>query len=98
MQTLLSEQTLSRLDVAFSRDQDKKIYVQDRMQEHGAELYNWLQHNASIYVCGDAKQMAVSVDKALAEIIAKHGKLSADEARKFLAKMINDKRYIKDVY
>ena len=98
LQTLLSEQTLSRLDVAFSRDQDKKIYVQDRMQEHGAELYNWLQHNASIYVCGDAKQMAVSVDKALAEIIAKHGKLSADEARKFLAKMINDKRYIKDVY
>jgi len=98
LQTLISEQVLTRLEVAFSRDQDEKIYVQDRMREHGAELYSWLMRGASLYVCGDAKQMAVSVDQALADIVAQHGQLSLDHARVFLDQLANDKRYVKDVY
>ncbi len=98
LQTLLSEQVLTRLDVAFSRDQNEKIYVQDRMREQGAELYAWLMRGASVYVCGDAKQMAVSVDHALTNIIAEHGQLPQDKARELLDQLASDKRYVKDVY
>jgi sulfite reductase (NADPH) flavoprotein alpha-component len=89
---------LHRLDTAFSRDQAEKIYVQDRMREHGAELWNWLQEGASFFVCGDASRMAKDVDNALCEIIAKHGRLSAEKAHDYVRKLASDKRYVRDVY
>ena len=73
--SMLSDGLLTRLDVAFSRDQDRKIYVQDRMRS-GAELYRWLHDGAHVYVCGDASRMAKDVDRTLKGIVAQHGKLS----------------------
>ena len=98
LNVLIDKNVLTRLDLAFSRDQQHKIYVQDRMREHGAELYQWLQRGAYVYVCGDAKQMAVSVHQALLDIIAEHGALTSDQARDFLDTLTNEKRYLKDVY
>jgi sulfite reductase (NADPH) flavoprotein alpha-component len=89
---------LNRLDLAFSRDQEEKIYVQDRMREHGAELFAWLEEGGYFFVCGDAYRMAKDVDKALFEIIAKHGKLSAIEAAGYISKLKKEKRYVRDVY
>ena len=71
---------LHRLDLAFSRDQANKIYVQTRMREHGAELFSWLAEGAHFYVCGDATYMAKDVDAALHEIVARHGGMDPDEA------------------
>jgi sulfite reductase (NADPH) flavoprotein alpha-component len=89
---------LTRLDLAFSRDQQEKIYVQNRMLENGAELWAWLEAGAHFYVCGDASRMAKDVDAALHGIIEKHGGKSADEARTYVAKLKSDKRYQRDVY
>ena len=89
---------LERLDTAFSRDQAKKIYVQDRMKEQGAELWKWLEQGAAFYVCGDASRMAKDVDTALHEAIQTHGGKSAEEAAAYVAQMKKDKRYQRDVY
>ncbi len=89
---------LTKLSTAFSRDQDHKIYVQDRMREQGSELWSWLEKGAYFYVCGDASRMAKDVDKALHDVIAEHGKMSADEAVAYVKKMKKDKRYSRDVY
>ena len=89
---------LNRLDLAFSRDQESKIYVQDRMLENGAELFDWLEKGAFFFVCGDAKQMAVSVEQALVALIAKHGQMALPRADEYLAAMKRDKRYVTDVY
>ncbi|MFC6010448.1 molybdopterin-dependent oxidoreductase [Nocardia lasii] len=89
---------LSRLDVAFSRDQRAKIYVQDRMREHGAHLWNWLRDGAHFYVCGDAARMAKDVDAALREIVSHHGAMSEEEADAYVKKLVADKRYVRDVY
>jgi len=89
---------LNRLDLAFSRDQAKKIYVQNRMMEQGAELYAWLQEGAYFYVCGDASRMAKDVDKALYEIIAQFGGLSAERAADYVDQLKKEKRYLRDVY
>ncbi|GAA1611838.1 bifunctional nitrate reductase/sulfite reductase flavoprotein subunit alpha [Actinoplanes couchii] len=89
---------LSRLDVAFSRDQRTKVYVQDRMREKGAQLWAWLQAGAHFYVCGDAIRMARDVDRALHEIAVNHGRLSEDEARTYVKQLTTDKRYARDVY
>ena len=89
---------LSRLDLAFSRDQEKKIYVQDRMLESAAELWSWLEAGAHFYVCGDASRMAKDVDAALHAVVEKHGGKSADEAKAYVAKLKSDKRYQRDVY
>lgn len=89
---------LTRLDLAFSRDQAEKIYVQTRMLENGAELWSWLEAGAHFYVCGDASRMAKDVDAALHTIIEKHGGKSADEAKAYVAKLKSDKRYQRDVY
>jgi sulfite reductase (NADPH) flavoprotein alpha-component len=89
---------LHRLDVAFSRDQAHKIYVQDRMREQGAELFAWLEGGAHLYVCGDAEHMAPDVESALLDIIALHGKRSADAAREYLADLLAQRRYARDVY
>lgn len=89
---------LTRLDLAFSRDQSDKIYVQTRMREHGAELYAWLQDGGHFYVCGDATRMAKDVDDALHQVIATHGGLSAEKTADYVNQMKKDKRYLRDVY
>ena len=89
---------LTRLDTAFSRDQHKKVYVQDRMQEHCAELYAWLERGAYFYVCGDATRMAKDVELALLDAIAKGSNGTLDHANEYLANMKKQKRYQRDVY
>ena len=89
---------LTRLDLAFSRDQEKKIYVQDRMIENAAELWSWLEAGAHFYVCGDASRMAKDVDAALHKVVETVGGKSADEAKAYVAKLKSDKRYQRDVY
>jgi len=89
---------LTRLDLAFSRDQEKKIYVQDRMMENAVELWSWLEAGAHFYVCGDASRMAKDVDAALHKIVETAGGKSADEAKAYVAKLKSDKRYQRDVY
>jgi sulfite reductase (NADPH) flavoprotein alpha-component len=90
--------TLTRLDTAFSRDQTKKIYVQDRMAEHAAALYDWLERGAYFYVCGDATRMAKDVELALLDAIAKGSNGTLDHAAEYLATMKKQKRYQRDVY
>jgi sulfite reductase (NADPH) flavoprotein alpha-component len=89
---------LTRLDTAFSRDQAEKIYVQDRMREHAAELYAWLQRGAHVYVCGDASRMAKSVEQALLDTIAEGSQGTLDHAAEYLTAMKKQKRYQRDVY
>ncbi|GAA1984923.1 bifunctional nitrate reductase/sulfite reductase flavoprotein subunit alpha [Kitasatospora viridis] len=89
---------LDRLDLAFSRDQRAKVYVQDRMREHGARLWQWLRGGAHLYVCGDAARMARDVDRALREIIARHGGLTAEQAGAELERLAKEHRYVRDVY
>jgi sulfite reductase (NADPH) flavoprotein alpha-component len=89
---------LTRLDLAFSRDQTEKVYVQTRMLENAAELWKWLEEGGHFYVCGDALRMAKDVDAALHKVIETAGSKSADDAKAYVAKMKNDKRYQRDVY
>ncbi|OYP38213.1 sulfite reductase subunit alpha [Rhodopirellula sp. MGV] len=89
---------LTRLDTAFSRDGEQKVYVQDRMREHGEMLWQWLNENAHIYVCGDASRMAVDVDRALKQVIAQYGKMDDAAADQFVKQMSQDNRYVRDVY
>jgi len=90
--------TLQRLDLAFSRDQKEKIYVQQRIRENSAELWRWLEQGAYFYVCGDSKRMAPDVEAALLEAVASHSGKGADYANEFLAEMKKQKRYLRDVY
>jgi sulfite reductase (NADPH) flavoprotein alpha-component len=89
---------LTRLDVAFSRDQSDKIYVQDRMREQGAQLWSWLEDGAHFYVCGDANRMARDVDAALKDVIATHGGMSDEKAAEYVSRLSREKRYARDVY
>jgi sulfite reductase (NADPH) flavoprotein alpha-component len=89
---------LTRLDTAFSRDQEHKIYVQDRMIEHGAEMFAWLEEGASLYVCGDATRMAKDVDAALHKVIERHGACDEEAAREYVQNLHDSKRYHRDVY
>ena len=98
LQTMTASGHLTRLDTAFSRDQAHKIYVQDRMREHGAELWRWLGDGGQVYVCGDASRMAKDVDAALHEVIAHHGNMSADAAKEYVSQLHDDRRYHRDVY
>jgi sulfite reductase (NADPH) flavoprotein alpha-component len=91
-------QTLTRLDVAFSRDQAEKIYVQDRMFERARELWDWLEQGAHFYVCGDAKRMASDVDRALQQVVATQGNQTADAAKAYVANLSRTGRYQRDVY
>jgi sulfite reductase (NADPH) flavoprotein alpha-component len=89
---------LTRLELAFSRDQPEKIYVQHLLQQHAADVLAWLQAGAYVYVCGDAKHMAEDVQNALLAIIAEQGKLEPSAARQYLVKLRQEKRYQRDVY
>lgn len=89
---------LTRLDLAFSRDQAEKVYVQHRLGEHAAELWAWIQEGAHLYVCGDAKKMARGVNDALVAIAAKEGAMDATAAKAYVADLARDRRYQRDVY
>ena len=89
---------LNRLDLAFSRDQKEKIYVQHRMLQNGEELFNWLESGGYFYVCGDASRMAHDVDKALHELVSTHGRYSKDDTIEYVNNLKRDKRYVRDVY
>ncbi|RMI43378.1 bifunctional nitrate reductase/sulfite reductase flavoprotein subunit alpha [Streptomyces triticirhizae] len=89
---------LDRLDLAFSRDQRNKVYVQDRMRENGARLWRWLQDGAHFLVCGDAGRMARDVDRALRDVVATHGNLTPDEAATYVRRLTTERRYVRDVY
>jgi len=90
---------LTRLDLAWSRDQDKKVYVQDRMMENAAEIWKWMEsEGAHFFVCGDARRMAKDVDAALRKIVEEHGGKDVDAANEYVEKLKSDKRYKRDVY
>ncbi len=98
LETMMADGHLTKLCTAFSRDQAEKIYVQNRMIEHGAELWSWLQDGAHFYVCGDASRMAKDVDRALHTAIETHGGLSKDAAAEYVTALKKNKRYQRDVY
>jgi sulfite reductase (NADPH) flavoprotein alpha-component len=91
-------QIITRLDLAFSRDQAEKIYVQDRMWENGADLWAWIDAGSHIYVCGDAKRMAKDVHATLLRVISTYGERSAAEAEQMLKDMARSGHYLRDVY
>jgi len=97
-QNYLKSGLVSRLDLAFSRDQQEKIYVQDRIQEQGSEVFAWLERGAHLYICGDANRMAKDVHQTLIDVIAEQGKLTAEQAEHYLKDLRISKRYQKDVY
>jgi sulfite reductase (NADPH) flavoprotein alpha-component len=97
-QQALARGELHRLDLAFSRDQAHKVYVQDRLREHGAQLHAWLRDGAHLYVCGDATRMARDVHAALIEILAQHGGVSPELAQEQLNDLQVQGRYARDVY
>ncbi|MER0125373.1 NADPH-dependent assimilatory sulfite reductase flavoprotein subunit [Franconibacter daqui] len=97
-QRYVKEGVLSRIDLAWSRDQKEKIYVQDKLRQQGAELWRWINDGAHIYVCGDATRMARDVDQALLEVIAEHGAMDAEAADEYLSELRVERRYQRDVY
>ncbi len=98
LESLRRDGVLTRLDTAFSRDQDRRVYVQDRMREQGPELWRWLDEGAHLYVCGDRVHMAKDVEATLLHLAERHGGLSRDGARDWLAGLAEEGRYAKDVY
>ena len=88
---------LTKLDVAFSRDHDEKVYVQHKMQKNAKELFEWLERGAVLYVCGD-QQMAKDVHNTLIDIIAQQGQKTEEEAEEYLNQLRSEKRYQRDVY
>lgn len=97
-QRYVKDGALTRIDLAFSRDTEDKVYVQHRMREQGKALYAWLQEGAHLYVCGDADQMARDVNTALVDIVAEHGGLAPDAAAEYVKTLQREKRYQRDVY
>ncbi len=97
-QEAVKQGVLHRLDLAFSRDQGQKVYVQQRLREKGQELYSWLEGGASLYVCGDAQRMAPDVEAALLDVIATHGGKSREDAKSYLGALREQHRYLRDVY
>jgi len=97
-QRALKQGTLTRLDLAFSRDGSERIYVQQRLLEAGRALYDWIENGATIYVCGDAAAMAPGVHAALGKVIEQQGGVSAETSRERLDRLGADGRYLRDVY
>ena len=97
-QRALKRGELHKLDLAFSRDQSSKVYVQHNIRRSGRELYVWLENGAHLYVCGDATHMAKDVHAALRDVIVEHGRRTAEDAEGYLARLAADRRYARDVY
>ncbi|ATF48281.1 NADPH-dependent assimilatory sulfite reductase flavoprotein subunit [Citrobacter freundii] len=97
-QRYVKEGVLTRIDLAWSRDQKEKVYVQDKLRQQGAELWRWINDGAHIYVCGDANRMAKDVEQALLEVIAEFGAMDTEAADEFLSELRVERRYQRDVY
>jgi sulfite reductase (NADPH) flavoprotein alpha-component len=97
-QRFFKDGVVNKVSLAFSRDQEQKVYVQHRMLEQGAELYQWLEQGAHLYVCGDANHMAKDVQDALVQIVIEHGAKSEEQAEQYVSDLRRAKRYQKDVY
>ena len=97
-QRFVKDGVLNKVSLAFSRDQEQKVYVQHRMLEQGEELYRWLEQGAYLYVCGDANHMAKDVQDALVQIVIEHGAKSEEQAEQYISDLRRAKRYQKDVY
>ncbi|UYU31248.1 NADPH-dependent assimilatory sulfite reductase flavoprotein subunit [Siccibacter colletis] len=97
-QRYVKEGVLSRIDLAWSRDQEHKIYVQDKLREQGAEVWRWLNDGAHIYVCGDAGRMAKDVEQALLDVIVEFGGMDTEAADEYLSELRVERRYQRDVY
>ena len=97
-QRYVKDGLLTRIDLAWSRDQQHKVYVQDKLREQGAEVWRWIQQGAHIYVCGDANRMAKDVENTLLELVAEHGGMDAEQADEFLSELRFERRYQRDVY
>ncbi|WP_369788948.1 NADPH-dependent assimilatory sulfite reductase flavoprotein subunit [Rouxiella sp. WC2420] len=97
-QRYVKDGLLTNIDLAWSRDQSEKVYVQDKIRAKGAEVWQWLQEGAHIYVCGDANRMAKDVEQTLLELIAEHGSMSLEAADEFLSDLRFERRYQRDVY
>ncbi|HYQ56954.1 MAG TPA: assimilatory sulfite reductase (NADPH) flavoprotein subunit [Draconibacterium sp.] len=97
-QKLLKKDVLTKIDVAFSRDQQEKIYVQHKLKEHQKDVYEWLENGAHLYLCGDMKNMAKDVNKTLLEIISAQGGISEEQAEKYVKNLKREKRFQTDVY
>jgi sulfite reductase (NADPH) flavoprotein alpha-component len=89
---------LTKVNLAFSRDQSEKIYVQHKMLQHGAEFFEWLNAGSYVYVCGAKEPMSIDVEQTLLQIIELFGDRSKEEAEQYLDDMKEDGRYVKDVY
>lgn len=98
LEAFLQEGVLSKMDLAFSRDQASKVYVQDRMLEHAQALWEWIDNGAYFYVCGDMKRMAKDVDAMLQRIIHEKGNMDLDAAKEYVKKLKKMSRYQRDVY
>ncbi len=98
LETLQKDGVLTKLDAAFSRDTEQKVYVQHKMSESGKELFEWLENGAYFYVCGDKQYMAKDVHNTLIDVIEKEGNMSREEAEAYLNTMQKEKRYQRDVY
>ena len=98
LEDMVSDGLLNRLDLAFSRDQADRIYVQHKMLDYGADLWRWLEDGAHFYVCGDATRMAKDVDAALTSVIKTHGGMSEEAAHHYKRELVAEKRYVRDVY
>jgi len=97
-QKFLKSGALSKMDVAFSRDTEKRVYVQHKLQENAAEIYRWLEDGAHFYICGDMKKMATDVQNTLISIVKDQGAMSNDSALDYVNKMQKEKRLQLDVY
>jgi sulfite reductase (NADPH) flavoprotein alpha-component len=98
LEDMVRDGFLNRLDLAFSRDQVNRVYVQHKMLDYGADVWRWLDDGAHFYVCGDAGRMAKDVDAALTSIISRHGGMSHEKAREYKKALVAEKRYVRDVY
>ncbi|MBA0218339.1 NADPH-dependent assimilatory sulfite reductase flavoprotein subunit [Pectobacterium brasiliense] len=97
-QRYVKDGLLTRIDLAWSRDQAHKVYVQDKLREKGAEVWRWIQDGAHLYVCGDANRMAKDVERALLDVIVEHGGMDSEQADEFLSDLRFERRYQRDVY
>lgn len=96
-QRYVKDGLLTHISLAWSRDQQEKIYVQDKLREQGEEVWQWLQEGAHIYVCGDANRMAKDVEQALLDIVSQYGNMDSEEADEFYELRVM-RRYQRDVY
>ena len=98
LESMVTDGLLNRLDLAFSRDQADRVYVQHKMLDYGADLWRWLDEGAHFYVCGDAARMARDVDAALTAVVKTHGGMSEKAAHDYKRELVAEKRYVRDVY